>query len=524
MPSNRELKKNLETGLSSLQQRLQALAPERLAGMRRGIEKESLRSRADGTLARSPHPQALGAALTHPHITTDFCESQIEIVTGVHPSAEACIAQLTEVHQVVYRGIGDDRLWVSSMPCKLPADDAIPIGQYGSSNVGRAKSVYRMGLSHRYGRRMQTISGIHYNWSLPGLSNDDYFALIRNFRRHSFLLLLLFGASPAVCSCFVADQPHELQRLGAHTLHMPHGTSLRMGRLGYQSDAQASAGRELQRARRLCRFTARTRLTRALVAHTRPGRHPQPGQGDYNGSSPPALLQIENEFYGTIRPKRTIRIRANAPLHALRERGVEYVEVRLHGPRPVRGRSASTPQTMRFIDVFLLHCLLSDSPPDTPAEIAELGRNQHRTAARGREPGLTLERGGRDVVLRDWAAELLEACAPIARRLDLAQGGGAHQQALAAAQASLAEPATLPSARVLDALQRTHAGEFADFVIARSEQARASLLVAPLSEAAAQRWAAVAAASLAEQARLETAETQPFEAFRRDYLSPQRLG
>src|SRR5580765_7163767 len=144
--------------------------PQNLKGIRRGIEKESLRVRPDGTLALTLHSPALGAALTHPHITTDFSESQLELITGVHANVEACLAELTEVHQFTYRVLeaaGDERLWVSSMPCGLPADETIPIGRYGSSNVGRAKSVYRMGLAHRYGRRMQTISGIHYNWSLP---------------------------------------------------------------------------------------------------------------------------------------------------------------------------------------------------------------------------------------------------------------------------------------------------------------------------------------------------------------------
>ncbi|HET6789128.1 MAG TPA: glutamate--cysteine ligase, partial [Aquabacterium sp.] len=184
--------------MTHLTQRLSALAPDRLLGIRRGIEKESLRTRPDGQLALTPHPAALGSALTHPHITTDFSESQVELVTGAHTGVQHCLDELTQIHQFVYRAIGDEQLWVSSMPGHLPPDEAIPIGQYGHSNVGRAKSVYRMGLSHRYGRRMQTISGIHYNWSLPGLSNDEYFGLIRNFRRRSFLLLVLFGASPAV--------------------------------------------------------------------------------------------------------------------------------------------------------------------------------------------------------------------------------------------------------------------------------------------------------------------------------------
>src|SRR5882724_13085550 len=183
--------------------RIEDLTPERLRGMRRGIEKESLRADATGALAMTPHPAALGSALTHPHITTDFSESQLELITGVHASAKSCLEELVQLHQFVYRQIGDELMWVASMPCKLPADETIPIGHYGTSNVGRAKSVYRMGLGHRYGRRMQTISGIHYNWSMPGLGDDDYFALIRNFRRHSFLLLYLFGASPAICQSFV---------------------------------------------------------------------------------------------------------------------------------------------------------------------------------------------------------------------------------------------------------------------------------------------------------------------------------
>ena len=158
--------------------RLVALSPARLKGMRRGIEKESLRAQPGGALALTPHPAALGSALTHPSITTDFSESQVELVTAAHKGlsegVDATLDELTQIHQFTYRAmkaLGDEMLWVSSMPCGLPTDETIPVGRYGSSNVGRAKSVYRLGLSHRYGRRMQTISGIHYNWSLPGVSS-----------------------------------------------------------------------------------------------------------------------------------------------------------------------------------------------------------------------------------------------------------------------------------------------------------------------------------------------------------------
>jgi len=222
-----------------LQERLSALSRDTLRGMRRGIEKESLRTQPDGALARTAHAAALGSALSHPSITTDFSESQLELITGVHASPEACIEEVTRIHQYVYRHIGDELLWAASMPCGLPEENRIPIGRYGTSNIGRAKTVYRNGLSWRYGRRMQTISGVHYNWSLPGVGNDGYFALIRNFRRCSWLLLYLFGASPAVCKSFVAGRAHDLEALADDTLYRPWATSLRMGRLGYQSEAQA---------------------------------------------------------------------------------------------------------------------------------------------------------------------------------------------------------------------------------------------------------------------------------------------
>src|SRR5712691_10993733 len=134
--------------MSFHEDRLRTLAPETLKGMRRGIEKESLRVRSDGALSQAPHPPTLGSPLTHPHITTDFSESQLELITGARAGIDDCLAELRHIHQFVYRNIGDQLLWCSSMPCNLPADDEIPIGRYGRSNVGRMKTVYRTGLSY----------------------------------------------------------------------------------------------------------------------------------------------------------------------------------------------------------------------------------------------------------------------------------------------------------------------------------------------------------------------------------------
>ncbi|MCZ8251163.1 MAG: glutamate--cysteine ligase [Hylemonella sp.] len=497
------------------------LTPGRLLGIRRGIEKESLRALPDGTLALTPHPAALGSALTHPHITTDYSESQLELITGVHAGVQDCLDELTEIHQATYRSLneaGEEMLWVSSMPCGLPTDETIPLGRYGSSNIGRAKSVYRMGLGHRYGRRMQTISGIHYNWSLPGVDNEGYFSLIRNFRRHAFLLLYLFGASPAVCGSFVEGRQHELQTLAGKTLYMPHGTSLRMGRLGYQSEAQASLAVSYNSLEGYA-ASLHDALTRPWPAYEALGVL-NPG-GDYIQLAT-SLLQIENEFYGTIRPKRTI-FQGERPLHALRERGVEYVEVRLMDLDPFEPVGIQA-QTLRFLDVFLLHCLHSDSPPDTPQEIAELARNQHLTAARGREPGLQLLRGGRAVTLSDWGLELVQACEPIARALDAAHGCSDYSTAVSAARAALDDPSRLPSARVLAAITGEHDNSFLRFVRARSQQTRQELLARPWTPQQQVKYELMARQSVEAQRAIEAADTMPFEIFRQQYVSASRLG
>jgi glutamate--cysteine ligase len=403
------------------------------------------------------------------------------------------------------------------MPCGLPDEDDIPIGRYGTSNIGRMKTVYRNGLAHRYGRRMQTISGIHYNFSLPDQrSNDEYFALIRNFRRNSWLLLYLFGASPAVCSSFVDGREHRLQRLSPDTLYLPHATSLRMGRLGYQSDAQSSLAVSYNC---LDSYAASLQdaLTNSHPAYEAIGLH----DGDGYRQLATSLLQIENEFYGTIRPKRVIRP-GERPLHALRDRGVEYVEVRLMDLDPFEPVGIDV-GTARLLDVFLLHSLLAESPEDTPREIVAVNRNKQRAAERGREPGLRLTRDDREVPLAEWGAELLMQCRPIAAALDDANGGTAHVDAVAHAENLLRNPDVTPSARVLQAMQRDHGNSYTRFVLAQSQRHRDAILRLPLSPVLAARFAAMAEMSLREQREIESADKLPFEAFRQQYLAPMRL-
>jgi glutamate--cysteine ligase len=335
-------------------------------------------------------------------------------------------------------------------------------------------------------------------------------------------LLYLFGASPALCSSFVAGREHELQPIdgqtqNGHTLHMPHGTSLRMGRLGYQSDAQSSLSVSYNSLESYA-ASLQVALTKPYPAYEAVGIR-NPG-GDYNQLAT-SLLQIENEFYGTIRPKRVI-FPGERPLHALRERGVEYVEVRCMDLDPFEpvGIAAST---MQFLDLFLLHCLLSDSPPDTPDEISAVARNQQRVAARGREHDLSLESGDGAVSLHSWGAKLLHEIEPIAMRLDALHGGSEFRDALAAAHATLSHPQTSPSARVLAAMASDFDNSFIAFTRARSERTRQQLLELPFTPDMQIRFTELTQASIDAQKNIEANDSMPFEIYRQQYLSAERL-
>lgn len=506
---------------------LEASSPV-LRGLRRGIEKESLRVNLDGTLSRRAHPPYLGSPLTHPHITTDFSEAQLELITDVHGSPQGALGQLEDVHRFVYRGIDDELLWTASMPCVLGADDEIPVGRYGSSNIGLAKTVYRLGLGHRYGRLMQTISGIHYNFSVPdefwpvlaaaaGAQPDQafrttsYFALIRNFRRFSWLLIYLFGASPALCKSFVKDRPHALECFDEGSLYLPHATSLRMGRLGYQSDAQS---------RLHISYNSLESYTRSMHQALTESYPPYQAigvkvDGEYRQLNT-SLLQIENEFYGTIRPKQPVRP-GERPIRALRERGVEYVEVRCLDLNPFLHVGIDVPQ-MRFLDTFLLYCLLAGSPPDSREESRIMGENQLRVVEQGRQPGLELVRDGGAVTREAWSEEILDACRPLAELLDRAHGGRAYARAWEEQRRKVTEPDLTPSARMLE-IMSGQGIPFFRFAMNQSIAHKGYFQEHPLPPDQLAHYEAEARASLDAQARVEAEDTVDFDTFLHQYLA-----
>tara|TARA_Y100001934_G_scaffold227406_1_gene273183 strand:+ start:3451 stop:5007 length:1557 start_codon:yes stop_codon:yes gene_type:complete len=514
-----------------LEQRIHALldsdAAATLAGIRRGIEKESLRITTDGTLAQTPHPAALGSALTHPYITTDYSEALLEFITPPSTELHKPLEFLEQLHRYVYSHIGDEVLWVNSMPCMIANDSDVPVAQYGHSNVGRMKSVYREGLGHRYGRKMQTIAGIHYNFSYPeefwklnqvlegesGPLQDyiskRYFDLTRNFQRYSWLLVYLFGASPALCKSFLAGREHQLDTFD-HTLFKPNATSLRMSDLGYQNNAQSSLAISYNNLDEYVRT-----LTHAI-------KTPEPAYekigvkvgNDYRQLNA-NILQIENEYYSSIRPKRTIN-KGERPTTALQKRGVEYIEIRALDLNPFEPVGINQ-QEIRFLDLFATYCLLRESPQLEKCDLHASKENLRKVVYDGRNTATELCNWGKAVSLKDWATEKLAQMQPIAELFDRTHGGTNYSDALARQQEKVDNPDATPSARILDKLE-SRQQSFFQFAMNQALAHRDHFLSRQRCDATNQRLEQLAAHSLTEQRHWEEAETQSFEDYLADYF------
>ena len=501
-----------------------------LAHLLRGMEKESLRVNQQGLLAETPHPVALGSALTHPHITTDFSEAQLELITGVHSSAEACIAELETIHGFVYGNLlEDEMLWAHSMPCSLGPEVDIPLGSYGSSNVGTSKTVYRRGLGYRYGRFMQTISGIHYNFSIPDtlwptialirgeacdgeLATRAYFDLIRNFRRHSWLLIYLFGASPSVGKSFVKDDSHGLQEFDAASLYLPKATSLRMGRLGYQSTAQSSVHVSYNSLEEYS-ATMHNALTKPYPPYENIGLKSQDGEYQQLNTS---LLQIENEFYGTIRPKRQTRP-GERPIEALHSRGVEYVEVRCLDVNPFQRVGIDIP-TMRFLDVFLLACLISKSPLDSENESEQIHKNQLAIVAHGRETDLELYYGASRITRTAWASKILSQASEVADLVDEVVDNNQASHAVELQKQKVANPELTPSARVLAGMRMKQLSFFR-FAMNHSTEHKRYFDEHPALTSRFEHFEHLSRQSIDDQAAIEDSDTESFDAYLARYLN-----
>lgn len=530
--------------MTTLSDALQALAShcqqsESLSALtfHRGVEREALRvSRADGRISHLPHPATLGSPLTHSSITTDYSESLMEFITQVHPSVEGVIGELENIHKMVHHELAkqDECLWPASMPCYLRDNHDVPIAYYGESNTGKLKRVYREGLSNRYGRIMQCIAGMHYNFSFDenfwsflaaykghtslsdqqkqDFQSDSYFALIRNFRRSSWLLSLLFGASPAIDESFLPSKPASLSKLKKSTWVGPKATSLRMSDLGYQNKAQADlyvcyneVGTYIQ--------TIKKALQTPYPKYQDIGVKVDNEYRQLNSN----LLQIENEYYSDIRPKRVTQS-GEHPSAALQARGVEYIEVRIMDLDP-SSPIGMTSSTLYFIDVFLLYCMLRGDEALSSAECSALRKLQQEIASHGRELDKAFDFGHGDVKLQDQANKLLTDLKDVAQFLSEKTGNNAYLDAVKQQIQKIQDESALPSAKLLAQCEQEQGFQQAMLKLAKEQQTE--WLKMPIKDQLATYFKQQATRSLEEQKAIEAADTLSFDEFLKAYLQPQ---
>lgn len=500
-----------------------------LRGGRKGLEKESLRITADGAPAQTPHPYAWGSPLTHPYITTDYSEALPELITPPFPDTGATVDFLEDTHRFLYQNFApDEMLWASSMPCAVSDDSVLPIAEYGNSNIGRLKHVYRVGLDYRYGRRMQAIAGVHFNYSLPksfctafqenemskasaqGFVDDRYFALIRNFKRFGWMIPFLFGMSPVVCKSFLAGRTTRFKKFTKGTYYLPFATSLRMSDIGYKNKNQSAL------------LVSYDNLDSYVESLRKAIRTPYPEYeaiGILDGNNRIQLstnvLQIENEYYSFVRPKRAARS-GERPTSALSTRGVEYVEVRaldVNCNSPV----GVEVEQLYFLEAFLIYCLLEDSQILTDDELMAIEYNELTVALRGRMPKLELVFAGHRHPIRQWSLEICDRMQPICEFLDAGDEIPHYQQALQRQVDAIKSPDLLPAAKVLQEIQDANE-PFQNYSLNLSMQHKSHFVSHPPSDKVKHKFEDLALTSHKEQRRLESEDSVAFEDYVDTYL------
>ncbi len=501
-----------------------------LQGRMVGVEKECLRVASDGTLSSTAHPIELGRALTHASITTDFSEALLEIVTPPYQNLASTLSHLSDVQNFVYSKLPDgELLWGTSMPCGLKLDCDVPIGRYGTSNIGQMKQVYRRGLGLRYGRKMQAIAGVHYNYSYPdsfwqilaeveGRSPDQdfisaqYFALSRNILRFGWLIPYLFGASPAVCGTFFGTKPPPdvMKKLARNTYYEPYATSLRMGDIGYQNnrDESTTVNACYNSVDEYVNF-----LKSAITEHS--SKYETLGLFDADGEYQQLntnLLQIENEHYSSIRPKQ-ITEPMEMPALAMQRRGVRYVELRSLDVNAYDPLGINDEQ-LRFLESFMLFCMLCDSPPMDAKEQLQNKSNLIAVAHRGRDPELQLQRGDKSVSLNQWGSEILDMVGELCDLLDVEGQPKVYCNSLTRQLEKLHNPSQTPSGLMLQELVDNEE-DFFTFGLRKSQEHQQQSQV--LSAEKQKQFEQSVEESIQKQAEIEASDNVSFQEFLDNY-------
>lgn len=418
-----------------------------------GLEKESLRVDQEGRLAMTPHPAALGDTLTDPYITTDFSESQPEFITPPFEKIEDAVGFLEKLHAFTYERLGDELLWPMSMPARLPSNENdIPIARYGNSPEGQKREIYRRGLALRYGRYMQTISGVHYNlsfdpafwdalWQKFGKTvgrqdfiNEVSLNLVRNFIRYRWLLVFFFGASP------YKDETYKCRMMSKDK---DHTVSLRSSRCGYSNPAKIPV---TYNSFKQHLADLQSAVDTVYSPYTNLGLEDHGVRVQLNDH----LLQLGNEYYFSVRLKPPKPY--DDMVDSLRKDGVQYIEVRIFDINPFEYSGVSVRQ-LYFSHLFLLFCLLTPSSLVHEKELETATANQQDVALYGRNLSLYLNRDGKNILMTQWAGEILSMLKPFADAMDRVFSKPVYGLVLEYFVKAVADPKHLPAFRIVRAMR-----------------------------------------------------------------------
>lgn len=487
---------------------------------------------SDGIISQKDHPRALGSALTHPSVTTDYSEALIEFVTGPHDCVAGVVQELDELHRWVYSKLDDELFWVTSMPCILAGEGSIRIAEYGQSNQGMMKTVYRRGLGVRYGRMMQVIAGVHFNYSFSdpmlhklhelfgqgqeydSFKSESYMGMLRNLLRVGWIVPYLFGASPAICESFLEGEPTTLEYFGHGTYYEAFATSLRMGDIGYQNSREGETGVDIN-------FGSVAGYANSLDAAI---NTPYPCYAALGVTTDDEFqqlnanrLQIENEYYCTVRPK-TLLNGLEKPVRAMQARGIDYIELRSVDVNPFEPLGVSE-QQLYFLEALMVYAMLLPSPGFANGEKAQIAENLSLVAHCGRDPDLELSRGEGKAGLRQWTTEVLESLREICRWLDnKSPSGRDYSDALDRQVAKNSNPVELPSSKLM-ALLKAYDESFHQFAIRKANKVAEHFESRPLPEGRQAYFDDLAKRSISEQSELEASTQQPFNEFLAAYFS-----
>ncbi|OQY41659.1 MAG: bifunctional glutamate--cysteine ligase/glutathione synthetase [Fusobacteriia bacterium 4572_74] len=369
-----------------------------------GIEKENVRVDSSGHLAMTKHPDIFGDKLKNPYITTDFSESQVEIITPSLDTIEETYNFLESLHDIVSLELKDEYLWPQSTPPSLPNEENIPVSTFEETSEGNRAQKYRDYLSLKYGKQKQLLSGIHYNFSFKDeflnllykeskssdfklFKDKIYLKISRNFFKYRWLLIYLFGANPSIHGTYSKKCVGLLDKVAPDSFSYPLGNSFRNGMCGYRNkevfDISYNSRKEY------------VEDIKKLISQKK--------------------LISEKEYYSPIR----LKAKDNTNLlKSIEEDGIEYLEVRLLDLNPMIKTGISIDQ-LYFVHLFLLFCLFTDQDKLTKQETWEGNKNHDLVAHYGRKRDLELFNKGEFKFLKDLGLDIISKMDKVAEELKI---------------------------------------------------------------------------------------------------------